>query len=273
MELDITEAYTTEVRPPKWIVEGIVPAGTVVLIAGDAGVGKTVLNLSEAHHVALGRPFLGFRTYQTRVLYFDQENSRPDLMEYMRQGWEGMGRPDPELIKPWLRVEHLTLGSPDWLSIASRIVQKYQPGIIYVDTAASALSTKDENDNAEASRTVQALRTLMGMSDLCPAIKVLKHAKFQSGGGHVDKPRRTIRGAKAWLGAVDQTIYHIKATAGRPRKDGLHTTILVRDKIRAFGLSQNIRIIPSFTETSPKGLILKGEVFESDRDLMVVEDN
>lgn len=272
MELNITEAYTTEVKPPTWIIEGVVPAGTIVLIAGDAGVGKTVLNLSEAHHVALGRPFLGFKTHQTRVLYFDQENSRPDLMEYMRQIWEGMGRPDPTLITPWLRVEHLSLGVPSWGATAAQIVREWQPGIIYIDTAASALATQDENDNAEASRAIQTLRALMGMSTLCPAVKVLKHAKFQSGGGHADKPRRTIRGAKAWLGAVDQTIYHIKATVGRPRKDGLHTTILVKDKTRAFGLSQNIRVLPSFTETSPKGLILKGETFESDRDLMIVEE-
>lgn len=268
MEIDLSDAFTTEVRPPKWIVEGIVPAGTIVMVAGDAGVGKTVLNLSEALHIALGRTFLGFKTHRTKILYFDQENSRPDLLEYLRQIWEGLGRPDPELIKQYMRLEHLTLGSSGWYATASRIVQAWQPGIIYVDTASSVMAVRDENDNAEASRLVQDLRNLIGLSAEAPGIKVLKHAKFQSGGEQVGV-RRTIRGAKAWLGAVDQTLYHIKERSGRPRKDGLHTTVLVSEKSRAFGLKGAVRVVPEFTESEPKGLILKGESFHPDKDLLV----
>ena len=42
MRLDIAELLTAEVREPDWVVEGIVPRGTIVLVAGDAGVGKSV---------------------------------------------------------------------------------------------------------------------------------------------------------------------------------------------------------------------------------------
>jgi len=98
---------------------------------------------------------------------------------------------------------------------------------------------------------------------------VLKHAKYQSGGGRKGETRRTIRGGKAWLGAVDQTQYHIRAQ-GAPLRSGLHSTILVPDKRRAFGLARNIRITPEETGPELKGLILKGETFESKSDLMMV---
>ena len=270
MRLDLGEAFTAEVKPPKWIVEGVVPAGTIVLVAGDPGVGKSVLSLAQGLHVALGLPYLGFKTHQTRVLYFDQENSKPDLTEYLRQLWAGLGRPNPAILNDWMRVEHYSLGY-DWHRRAAPIVREWQPGLIFVDTAASAFGIEDENDNAEAQAAIQGLRGLIGLSAEEPAIEILKHAKFQTGGGHGGETRRTIRGAKTWLGAVDQVLYHIRRP-GRPGKDGLRDTLLVPDKSRAFGLRNNILIRPEYVGEEPsKGLILKGELYAAGKDLMVVE--
>ena len=269
MRLDLPSILTMEVLEPQWIVEGMIPAGTVVLVAGDAGIGKSVMNLAEGLHIALGRPFLGHGTRQTRVLYFDEENSKPDVSAYLQQLWIGLGQPDPALVAEWFQIEHYSLGTAKWKERMTMMAQEFRPGIIYVDTATSALAVDEENDNAEAQRVVQGLRHVMRDTGTNPAMKILKHAKYQSGGGHGDA-RRTIRGAKAWLGAVDQTMYHIASSAGRPRKDGLRMTILVPDKSRAYGLKQCIRVIPSFTETTPKGLILTGELFTPEKDLLVV---
>ena len=273
MLLDLDEILTTVEVEPTWIVQGIIPAATVVLVAGDAGVGKSVMNLSEGLHVALGRPFFGHPTTQTRVLYFDEENSRPDVKAYLQQLWVGMGQPDRDLIKPWFHLEHFSLGDKAWPAKMLALAKAYQPGLIYVDTATSALAIAEENDNAEAQRTVQALRHVMEDCGSGPAIKILKHAKYVSGGGHGkgSGTRRTIRGAKAWLGAVDQTMFHIRAV-GAPKANGLHTTLLVPDKKRAFGLRGNIRIEPDEVPGKPKGLILRGEVFIAKSDLMIVPE-
>jgi hypothetical protein len=273
MLLDLDEVLTTVEVEPLWIVHDIVPAATVVLVAGDAGVGKSVMNLSEGLHVALGRSFFNHPTTQTRVLYFDEENSRPDVRAYLQQLWVGMGQPDRELIKPWFHLEHFSLGDREWAKKMLALAKDYQPGLIYVDTATSALAIAEENDNAEAQRTVQGLRHVMQDCGSAPAIKILKHAKYVSGGGHGKGTgtRRTIRGAKAWLGAVDQTMFHIRAQ-GAPKSNGLHTTLLVPDKRRAFGLRGNIRIEPEVLNTKPKGLILKGELFTSKTDLMIVPE-
>jgi RecA-family ATPase len=272
MQLDLDEILTTVEVEPTWIVQGIIPAATVVLVAGDAGVGKSVMNLSEGLHVALGREFFGYPTTQTRVLYFDEENSRPDIKSYLQQLWVGMGQPDRELLKPWFRIEHFSLGDKTWPAKMLAVAKAYQPGLIYIDTATSALSIAEENDNAEAQRVVQGLRHVMQDCGSGPAIKILKHAKYVSGGGHGGGTRRTIRGAKAWLGAVDQTMFHIRAQ-GAPKANGLHVTLLVPDKKRAFGLRGNIRIDPDEVKGKPKGLILKGETFISKSDLMIVPES
>jgi len=269
MKLDLSEILTTEVKEPNWIVQGRIPAGTIVLVAGDAGVGKSVMNLSEGLHVALERPFLGATTVRHRVLYFDEENSRPDVGAYLQQLWIGMGQPDHVELADWFQIEHFSLGVPDWPKRMQAIAKEFQPGIIYVDTATSALAILEENDNSEAQRACQALRHLIRDTESHPAIKILKHAKYNSGGGHKGQARRTIRGAKAWIGAVDQTMFHIRAQ-GAPLKGGLHRTILVPDKRRAFGMRGNIRITPHESEASPKSLVLLGETFESKIDLLVV---
>jgi RecA-family ATPase len=271
MELDLDEIFTLEEKEPSWVVEGIIPAGTIIMVAGDAGVGKSVMSLSEGLHIALGRPFLGHKTSQRRVLYFDEENSRPDLGAYLQRIWSGMGQPALEEIKPFFRIESFSLGSPTWPGDMESIIKEFAPGMVYIDTATSALSIIDENSNAEAQKACNQLRNIIKRLSDPPAIKILKHAKYQSGGGKEGRPRRVIRGAKAWKGAVDQTHFHIRAP-GAPKKGGLYTTILVPDKIRAFGLARNIRVIPEMTTTNPKGLILHGESFESSSDLMVVSD-
>ena len=270
MRLDLDEMLTTEIREPDWVVEGMSPRGTIILIAGDAGIGKSVFNLAEGLHVAMGLPFLGFPTKRTRVLYFDEENSRPDVSAYLQQLWIGMGQPDVTELAEWFRLEHFSLGSRDWEARMTEIVSTWPPGIVYVDTATSALSIREENDNSEAQRAIQGLRHVMTAAGTNPAVKVLKHAKFQTPNQHQGSIRRTIRGAKAWLGAVDQTMYHI-AARGRPRTDGLRQTILVPDKSRAFGLKRNIKIVPSWTDTLPKGLLLKGESFDGQEDLMEIK--
>ena len=270
MRLDLAEILTTEAQAPDWVVEGMIPKGTIILIAGDAGIGKSVFNLAEGLHVALGRSFLGFPTHRCRVLYFDEENSRPDVGAYLQQLWVGMGQPDVTELNEWFRLEHFSLGDREWKARMAVTAKEWRPGVIYVDTATSALSIKEENDNSEAQRAIQGLRHVMEATETNPAIKVLKHAKFQAPNQHQGTVRRTIRGAKAWLGAVDQTMYHI-AARGRPRADGLRQTILVPDKSRAFGLKRNIKVIPEWLNTTPKGLILNGESFEGPEDLMEIK--
>jgi len=64
-----------------WAVEGMIPAGGVVLWAGESGSYKTWLSLCLARSIHEGSPFLGRRTARTVVLYLDRENPAPLIKE------------------------------------------------------------------------------------------------------------------------------------------------------------------------------------------------
>lgn len=58
----------------EWLVDEIVPLGNVLLLTGDAGVGKSTFVLSLSAAVAHGHRFLGREVKRGRVLYIDREN-------------------------------------------------------------------------------------------------------------------------------------------------------------------------------------------------------
>lgn len=244
---------------PPWLVKGMIAQGTMVTLAGEPGVGKSMLSYYLAYCVAGGLPFLNMDTIQSPVCYFDEENSRPDFVKYNQRVWQGLGAPDPQLLDGNLHLYHMTLvdrWQPRMLDAAGR----HKPALIIVDTATPALHIQDENDNAEASLAIQNLRAVQRASGPHCSVLILKHERQRDPYQH----RRTIRGAKVWLGAVDQTLYHAVPRGGRRRTDGLRRTILEPDKMRAFGLEAPILIDPAWTDDTRKGLKFHAKTVEPD---------
>ena len=251
----------TETPPePEWLVPGLLCKGTMIVLAGGAGVGKSVLCYTLAMALASGRPFLGRALAPTRVLYIDQENSLPDLTEYLHWVWRGLGEPSVAEIDTRLRIEHFSLSAAG----AGRynrmrgMAAEHNPELIVLDTTAPVCQLEDENDNAEASRAIRELRTVQSAAGNACTILLLKHAKLVTQERADDEApvRHTIRGAKTWSGELDGTLFHV-ARPGRPRKDGLRPTQLEPDKIRAFGLQETLEITASWTrEVRPRGIRL-----------------
>jgi RecA-family ATPase len=207
-----------------------------------------------AYAVAAGKPFLGHPTVPTRILYFDEENAEPDFLQYNQWAWAAMGCPPlVDQVDPWLQVEHYALLTA-WKAPMAQLVKAFKPGLVIIDTATPALHIQDENDNSEASRAIQTLRQIRevaGDPDL--TFIILKHERQRDEAGH----RRTIRGAKVWLGAVDQVLYHVIAPGAKRRKDGTRKTRLEPDKLRAFALDHTIAIDPLKVDGPPNSLILR----------------
>jgi hypothetical protein len=63
----------------EWRVDSYLARGSVNLLVGDSGLGKTALAILLGLAVATGRPFLGRATTKGRVLFCDAESGAADL--------------------------------------------------------------------------------------------------------------------------------------------------------------------------------------------------
>jgi KaiC/GvpD/RAD55 family RecA-like ATPase len=119
-------------------IEGGIPAGHVVLLAGPSGSMKTSLALSLAH-----------RNHQqgAKVLYVSLEESRESLLRTMSR--LGMKGPDDFIVDIGkLRMEHESVeGARDWLQILkdylARRLEKDRISILVIDPLNSLYSLTD----------------------------------------------------------------------------------------------------------------------------------
>lgn len=243
--LSFDDLWADDPPPPPWLIPKVMLSTQMVVLAGDAGVGKSLISLVWAQALACGMPIFGANTEPMRVLYMNEENSWYDIREYMRWARYGLDITDDAVLQENLRVEQmsLTLSSIKWYDNLRLICEEHRPRFIVIDTATPACQIQDEDKNGEASVAIAHLRRAMRASDPACGMLVLKHAKVIKKG-----EERAIRGAKAWKGASDGLIFHTK-TAGHPRASGLHCTYLWPDKSRAFGLKERLKIIPDWVTT------------------------
>jgi RecA-family ATPase len=240
--LKSSDVLTGEQAGANWLVPGILCKGSMIVLAGDAGVGKSMLSYSLALALASGGEFLGRKLTADRVLYFDEENSRQDSDAYHRRVWRGLGSPSIELLDANLFLCHFALGV-NYANDLIRAAAEVRPALVIIDTANAALRVADENDNAQASaaiKTLRAMRQAAGREDC--TVLVLKHAKVTH--DRRGNEYRDIRGAKAWKGELDGVIVH-SAIRGRPPAHGRYrNTFLWPTKSRAYGLTQPLEIVP-----------------------------
>jgi archaellum biogenesis ATPase FlaH len=68
----------------EWLVEGAVSVGSVNLLSGESGTGKSWVSIDLAGSVASGRPFAGLTVHRRPVLYVDGENPPAVVKERLR---------------------------------------------------------------------------------------------------------------------------------------------------------------------------------------------
>lgn len=73
----------TPVPTRRWIIPDLVPAGSVVLLSGDGGIGKSTLLMQMLACCALGAPFLGFHVDQMSAAGFFAEDDEDELHRRM----------------------------------------------------------------------------------------------------------------------------------------------------------------------------------------------
>lgn len=193
------EAIEHSENQPKMLVETLLPAGGVALLAGEPGIGKSFFALNLAHSIGLGQPFFGLKVHTGR-----EEETAP-VAYVLGEGFHGFGRrvkrlreeTDADLseIGGVLTVERANLADTETQDDLVDELDTLHPRFIVFDTFSSLFHVTSENDNAEVA---QLMTFFDYLAQRYEATVLVVH--------HISKVGKTVRGASAFIGNVDTVI-------------------------------------------------------------------
>lgn len=230
-----------------WHVDRIIARGTVVVVGGDGGVGKSATLLELSGCVAKGTPFLGeFPATQGRVLYVAAEGRSgygPRLNALQKA--HGLIPEDRFALVD----DGLSLTSEASVTQLCNLVARDGYDLVILDTLSQLAAVESENDAAEMARVLgQAKR----ISDAKPGTTVIIVA-------HTNKASGKLRGSSAirdnvdavWMlrGTRDAFSLSNRAEHGGKMRDGEPLIVHGLSLVPAFG-SVVVKAAVSFDEAS-----------------------
>lgn len=179
----------------EWFIEGLIPHRQVTILAGDGGVGKSLLALQFGAASALGVATAGYAPTPGRVLYLGAEDEESEFHRRLADIVRGHERQLSDLgdfrLIPMANADAL-LAVPDkagvmrptvvWTQLCD-LAREFRPGFIVLDTVAD-LFGGDEIKRGQARQFVGMLRRLA--IDLDCSVVLLAHPSqegIRSGSG------------------------------------------------------------------------------------------
>ena len=193
---------------PEWLVDGILPVGSFVVLYGPPSLGKTFVAMDLARCVATGTSWHSHEVRSGPVLYIAAEGRSG--LKPRRRAWNQEHDCD-SCDEMWYLDAAVQLADPEDLDELMTLVSALErpPALIVIDTLARCFVGMDENSSTEMGRLVSAVDTLRSTTG---ATVLLLH--------HSGKPRSkrtsqvTERGSSALKGAVDVMISLVSGKEG-----------------------------------------------------------
>jgi len=150
---NLTDPHDLEVTQ-EWVVDDFLPEGSLTMLSGESGSGKSTITLLLASAVAEGKPFLGHPTKQKKVIIIDRENGGGIYKE--RFGRLRVGK--HENITYWGGWEPVEPQGPEFEPYL-QIAKEHQPLMIF-DSFIAFLGENSEQDASEVRRYTNDFRKL-----------------------------------------------------------------------------------------------------------------
>jgi hypothetical protein len=138
------------------VLDGLLYEGTVNVLTGDAGTGKSTLALAIAAAVASGSVFAGRMTSRRPVLVVDRENTLPITIERLNR----LGIQDGNGLLIWGGWCPTEPAGPERPEILSWIRTCEPKPLIIFDSLIAFFGGQSENDSAEIRRYMHGFRRL-----------------------------------------------------------------------------------------------------------------
>ena len=211
------DLLTTELDPPRQIVEGLIDEESGNNFAGPPGVGKTWLVLDLARQVAAGGLWLGhFPTNQAPVLVIDEESHLPGLQARARM--LDIGDPLGDDLPLFFAIGHgVRLDANPGAAHLDTLLARHKPGLVILDSL-TRVHGADENSAGQMADVFANAKTLMRAHGT--AFLFTDHIRKKS---LLNDPEEMLRGStekRAWpdcilfatpAGGGKLTVTHVKA--------------------------------------------------------------
>jgi archaellum biogenesis ATPase FlaH len=211
----------------EWVIDRFIPKGSITLLFGKGGIGKTWLTLDMARCIGSGTHFLGFKTNKAPVIFIDFENPLAVLNTRTRM----LG--DAEEVHFWRvnndKIKAPKLDSKDWKRYKS-----LPEGAVLIFDTLRASQSKDENASNEMGLIMNRLKELR---DSGFTIILLHHTA-----------KNSDNVAKGSTAIVDLADHILGLTRVKKKRDGQEVVVddddNDEDTIYRFGVCEKTRYEP-----------------------------
>jgi len=207
-----------------WLIAGIVPLGSVMLLAAAGGTGKTTLLYNWALHVALGSPWSGRRCMKGTCLLISADEPLVDTAEKLSViGYQdaGLQQGDISFWETW-RFTHMKQ--------LEDYIRKERPSLVMIDSLTSCLAGMSVD--LAKSNAGDAIYGLRDMANTYRCSIVILHHLNKSGGlrdstSFVDNVSEVVKLTKS--DSFDPDEFSLEWMKSRSGLTGKH--ILKRDSL------------------------------------------
>lgn len=194
----LDELLDRPVVPTRWLVEGLIPEGSVCLLVAKPKVGKTTAARCLAAAVARGEHWLGGECQTGLVWYIALEGRIDDHLSHFRQ----IGGTKEERAR--IRV-YFESSRTDLLARLRARAERERPALVIVDTFGRLVGVDDLDDYAQVTRAFDPLIELCRSTN--STLLLLHHASKRTDA--VDN-MDTVLGSTAIAGSVDNLMMMAK---------------------------------------------------------------
>jgi len=231
----------------EWVVTDWIPAGTVSMVFGDGGTGKTTLLMQLAAARALGRDWISFKATAGRTLFLSAEDEETEMhrrLDAIRRhyGAQFSDLTDMRLVD--LVGENAVLGAlagdgmihaTELFNAVMKEIAAFAPDLAIIDALADAFSG-DENNRTQARQFISLLKR--AARDYGCTFVVLAHPSLTG----LNTGRGTS-GSTGWNNSVRARMYLTAAQAsdGSVPDPDLRTFALPKANSSRNGATVNLR--------------------------------
>ena len=155
---DLPRVEDMSVTEIEWDVEGIFPSGSLFLLTGESGAGKSTFGNAMGHAISKGHPFLGRATRRRPVLVLDAENPAVVVLDRLQR----LGIKTDDSFRMW---GQWAVGGPPMAGAAIVLewIARCRPRPLILVDSLIRFHPGCENDNSETQRYMSVYRRLTGI--------------------------------------------------------------------------------------------------------------